>query len=171
MTSIQKTDSLPEPGPGDNRETFRAALEKARHLCAAREYCVNDIKLKAPKWNLRSEETVRLLTDILVSEGFIDERRYARAFANDKLRYNKWGKIKIAYNLRQKLIPGQIIDFALKEIDEDEYVAMAKNLITTLLKAKKDRDSYLVRAGIVRSMMGRGFEPSLTNRLLDSLIQ
>ena len=52
---------------------------------------------------------------------------------NDKLRFNKWGRIKIAYELQKRNIPAPIRSEALEGIDEKEYA----DILQSLLKAKK----------------------------------
>ena len=66
-------------------------------------------------------------------ERYLDENRYARSFANDKFRFNKWGRIKIAYELQKKGIASQIRIDALHSIDDEDY----ERMLFELLKNKK----------------------------------
>jgi regulatory protein len=84
--------------------TFREAVSKASELCSRSEKCSFDLEIKCRDWQLSRDETSRLLT-FLQKEGFINHERYACSFVNDKFKFNKWGKIKLAYALRQ-LCPG-----------------------------------------------------------------
>lgn len=102
----------------------------------------------------------------LQAEKFIDEARYAAAFARDKLRYNKWGKIKIAYHLKMKSILPDIINEALQQIDEEEYVETAEKIVMALLRTKKGAGKAAITAKVISSMQSKGFEFTLSLELI-----
>ncbi|PLX14244.1 MAG: RecX family transcriptional regulator, partial [Marinilabiliales bacterium] len=106
--------------------TEKNAIIKAQNLCAEREKCESDIRKKLYDWKLpvKNHDTV---IDRLIQDKFIDEKRFAISFAKDKFRYNKWGKIKIEFALKQKQINGAVIKIALDEIDESEYDTLLEN--------------------------------------------
>ena len=60
-------------------------------LCAQAEHCQYEMLEKMRRWELQEEEQARVMQR-LVSERYVDDERYARAFVKDKVRYNKWGK-------------------------------------------------------------------------------
>ena len=159
---MEKTDS--------SADKKRRATERAMNLCASREMCRSDIENRLLAWNLTTPEENEQITEELIKEKFIDESRYAAAYARDKLRYNKWGKIKIDYNLRSKLIPEDIRTEALASLDEQEYAETAEKAIASLLKSKKKEDKRVLREKILRSMQGKGFEYEITNAALKKLL-
>ena len=75
------------------------------HLCAAycsaAERCIHDVKKKLDAADASPEVKERIIRR-LVEEKFIDETRFCRSFVNDKLRFNKWGRIKIDFELRNR---------------------------------------------------------------------
>jgi regulatory protein len=170
MTSTRKTDSLQEPGPEKSRKRLAMMAEKARTLCATREYCISDIRNKLGTWGVADKEETEEIIRLLVSERFIDEQRYASAYARDKLRYNKWGKIKIRYSLNMKGLPGDCIREALECIDEGEYLDIATKLIQAMVKSKKAESSQLLREKVLRSMQAKGFEYEVTGEIVSRLI-
>jgi regulatory protein len=103
----------------------------------------------------------------LVKEGFIDESRYARAFVHDKVRFAKWGKVKIAQALWQKRIPQDITDAALESIDYDEYLAALKDVVKAKFRTVKGATEYERKMKTMRSVCSRGYEPALVRKLLD----
>ena len=103
----------------------------------------------------------------LVKEGFIDESRYARAFVHDKVRFAKWGKVKIAQALWQKRIPQDITDAALESIDDDEYLAALKDVVKAKFRTVKGATEYERKMKTMRSVCSRGYEPALVRKLLD----
>ena len=78
----------------------KEALSKVRSLCARQEQCRQDILLKLFKWEISVSDSEQIL-ETLEQEGFIDHLRYARSFTVDKFKFNKWGRIKIRWMLRQ----------------------------------------------------------------------
>ena len=110
----------------------KEAIAKAQNLCAERERCESDIRKKLYDWKLAPEKHDTVI-DRLINDRFIDAQRFATSYANDKFRYNKWGKIKIEFALKQKSISGDIIKNALGEIDESEYnILLEKELLKTI---------------------------------------
>ncbi len=79
----------------------KEALTKSRSVCSRQEQCHQDILNKLSNWDVSKSDSEQIL-EILEQEGFIDHSRYATSFANDKLKFNGWGKIKIRWMLRQK---------------------------------------------------------------------
>ena len=77
---------------------------KLSAYCSSAERCRADVEEKLRKAEASEEEKENIL-ERLVAEGFIDERRYAKAFAADKFRFSKWGKRKIEFALRAKRVP------------------------------------------------------------------
>lgn len=103
----------------------------------------------------------------LVKEGFIDESRYARAFVHDKVRFAKWGRVKIAQALWQKRIPQDITDAALESIEDDEYLAALKDVVKAKFRTVKGATEYERKMKTMRSVCSRGYEPALVRKLLD----
>ncbi len=137
--------------------TEKLALVKAQNLCANQEKCKSDIRKKLFNWKLPPKDHERILTQ-LEENKFIDENRYAHYFVQDKLKFNKWGKIKIAYALKQKDIPEDTIQNALAEIIESEYDDILKNELLKKLKSIKDTDEYTIKSKLIRFASSRGFE-------------
>lgn len=137
--------------------TGKQALVKAQNLCANQEKCKSDIRKKLYDWKLPPKDHERILNQ-LEEDKFIDENRFAHYFAQDKLKYNKWGKIKIAYALKQKDIPEETIQNALAEIIESEYNDILKKELLKKLKSIKDTDEYTIKSKLMRFASSRGFE-------------
>jgi len=134
----------------------QASLHKAAAYCSTVERCVSEVEEKLVKWEQDEKASERII-QYLIKEKFIDENRYCKCFVSDKLRFNKWGKIKISYMLQQKKIPQHIISSALQQIDEEEY----NNILIELLKEKrkfvKGKTKYEEQIKLTRFAAGRGF--------------
>lgn len=119
-------------------------------------------------WGVGREDTEKII-NLLISEKFIDEERYALAFTRDKFNYNKWGKIKIAAHLKAKEIPGGLIDNAQGTIGDDLYLKTLKNLISDHRRFVKARNQYDLKSKLMRFGLSRGFESSLLYDLLHTM--
>ena len=139
---------------------YKTALSKAMALCSQREYCTDDIKLKMQSWSVGKTDSDRIITT-LIRENFINEKRYAEAFTNDKFRYNKWGKIKIRASLKMKKIPGDIISQALDSIEPELYKKTIGELLTTHRKSVKAKNQYDLKGKLLRYGLSKGFESDL----------
>ena len=73
--------------------TPQKALEMMAGLCAKFEQCPYDIMAKLRKFGLTAEDAGEVL-DSLREQKFVDEARYARSFARDKVRFSGWGRSK-----------------------------------------------------------------------------
>lgn len=144
---------------------YKTALSKAMALCSRMEYCSGDIQKKLQSWGVSTEDENKIV-NALVKENFIDEKRYAKAYVRDKFRYNKWGKVKIAANLKAKGLTGDLIRTALGEIEDEEYTDVIKNLIASRRKTIKAKNQYDLKGKLLRYGLSKGFESSILYELL-----
>jgi regulatory protein len=145
------------------------ALEKARKLCAIEERCRFDIRKKLFDWGISSGDTEKIINQ-LVADKFLDEWRFARLFAVGKFHNNKWGKIKISYELLRKNIAKNTIEDALRRIDEEEYNEVLKKELLKKQKSIAAGDSMELKAKLQRFASSKGFEYDIIDRVLDDLI-
>lgn len=143
------------------------ALHKIAALCSTSEYCTNDIREKLRKWGI-GESDIGPIIDRLISEKFIDDSRFCKGYINDKIRFGKWGKIKISYALRQKGIESGMIREALDGIDEKMYTALLSDVLQEKRKTIKSGTEYEVQARLYRFAISRGFEPQLVLKFIKS---
>ena len=147
---------------------YQTALNSAMEVCSRREYCRNDIILKLRSWGVENSDADKIM-DVLITENFINESRYAKAFAKDRFSYNKWGKIKIASHLKMKKIPSEIIMSALDSIDSDAYIELLNELMTTHRRTVKARNNNELKAKLLRYGLSKGFESSLLYDMLNNI--
>ena len=134
------------------------ALNKAAAYCTLCERCINEVSKKLTAWGILPAEHKKII-ERLQSEGFIDEGRYCRAFVNDKLRFNHWGRIKITAALRDKRLPQELIKEAIEQIDEEEYTQVLRDVIAIKHKELKGKEDYATQQKLIRFAASRGFEP------------
>ena len=139
---------------------------RAEAYCSAAEHCRSEVRAMLERHGAEKPDIESIINN-LVKEGFIDESRYARAFVHDKVRFAKWGKVKIAQALWQKRIPQDITDAALESIDDDEYLAALKDVVKAKFRTVKGATVYERKMKTMRSVCSRGYEPALVRKLLD----
>ncbi len=137
---------------------FEQDLTRAMTYCSRREVCVCDLKKKFETWQTNPEFYEKIIST-LIDEKFIDEQRYANAYANDKLKHNNWGKTKIAFQLKQRQLDSQIIKNALDKISEADYAEITQKIITRKLKSCKNDDVFQRKTKVFRHLVSKGFEP------------
>jgi len=145
---------------------YSVSLRKTMAICAGRECCRSDIRLKLDSWGLQEKDGEKII-GLLLKEKFIDEDRYALAFVKDKFRYNRWGKIKISAALRLKKIPGEVINTALESIDNEDYNRVIKNLLMSHRKSVKAKNQYDLKGKLMRYGLSKGFESHILYDLLN----
>jgi regulatory protein len=151
-----------------NDELYKSSLNKAMALCAGREYCISDISSKLRTWGIGEKDAGKII-DKLRKENFINEERYATGFVKDKFNYNKWGKIKIASQLKAKNIPGEIISMALNSIDSDLYKNTLSDLLSSHRRHIKAKNQYDLKGKLLRYGLSKGFESNLMYDLLNEM--
>jgi regulatory protein len=109
--------------------TFYQGLEYAKDYCAKEERCQSQVIDKLISLGLTREESEDCVAE-LICQGYINEQRYAELFAVSKFHQNKWGKIKIAYYLKQKRISEPCIKKGLEAIDYDEYISLIREIFS-----------------------------------------
>jgi regulatory protein len=145
--------------------TQTQALEKARRWCALQERCHTETRNKLHSWGQYEDACEEVIAQ-LISEGFLNEERFARSFARGKFRIKHWGRIKIVNELKQKKISPVCIRKGLDEIDDEEYMQTLRMLYTKRVKEVKERNPWARKAKIYTVLAGKGFEPELIRELM-----
>lgn len=141
------------------------ALNKAAAYCTLCERCISEVTAKLTAWGVPFTGQQKIIAR-LQEEKFIDEQRYCRAFVNDKLRFNHWGRKKIIYSLYEKKLPKEFINEAIEEIDEEKYIDILKEVIAVKSRELKGKDDYSTRQKLMRFAASRGFEPDAIIRVI-----
>ena len=136
------------------------ALNKAAAYCTLCERCISEVSTKLTAWGVPYAVQEEIITR-LIEEKFIDETRYCRAFVNDKVRFNRWGRLKITAALREKRLPQEYIKEAMDNIDEDAYQQSLQETIDFKRRELKGKDDIATQHKIIRHAASRGYEPSL----------
>lgn len=140
-----------------------------RRLCSRREYCVADIRRKLADALEGDTDAVMEVLDSLIREQYVDDMRYASAFARDKASIAGWGSIKISHALLAKGVDRVIIGEALKEVDCSKAEDRMEKLMANKYRSLKDDPQC--RLKMLRFGLGRGYCYDEINETIEKLIR
>jgi regulatory protein len=144
------------------------ALKNMEAWCSTKEVCVLEAKTKMRKWNVTEADSDEIIAS-LIESGYINEERYAKAFANDKLLIDKWGPQKVRMALKQKGIKEALISKALSEKNVNQEAIIAE-LLSKKIKSFKKLDNHEIYAKLMRFGLSRGFDYSLVAKHAEQVI-
>ena len=152
---------------------YNTILSKAQRLCSKSEKCESDLRKKFYQWEISEQDAIDIIQH-LKEHDFINHQRYALSFANDKLKFNHWGKKKIEYALRLKNIEDPYIQEAINTISGKEYDRILQKEIEKKTKTLKNSDQIDKKNKICNYLLQKGFESGkvfefVENKLKDDL--
>jgi len=137
--------------------TPNQAMLKAQATCAYQERCQEEMRDKLYDWGLHSIEVENIIAQ-LITDNFLNEERFAIAFAGGKFRIKKWGRVKIKLELKKRKISDYCIRKALQQIDDRDYLRTIRELIAKKGKEIKGGKEHIRNYKIARFVASRGFE-------------
>jgi regulatory protein len=149
--------------------TAEQAKQKALRYCAYQERSHQEVKNKLYEMGLYSSEVDELLT-YLITEGFLNEERFAKAFTGGKFRIKKWGRIKITHALESKGLTRNCIRIGLKEIEEEDYYQTLTELLKSKIAELDESNIFALRDKASKFAIQKGYEPDLVWKVLKELL-
>ena len=148
---------------------IKQAKLKIASYCAYQERCHSEVTEKLYSYDLHREEVEEIIA-WLITENFLNEERFAIAFAGGKFRLKKWGRLKIKQALEQKKVSQYSINKSLKEIQQEDYLQTIEGHILSLKDKKQAPNVFVLRDRISRAIIAKGFEPELVWQQLRTII-
>ncbi|WP_276368323.1 regulatory protein RecX [Chryseolinea sp. H1M3-3] len=146
------------------------AKKKIYHYCAYQERSHQEVKSKLYDFGLPSYEVDEMISH-LITEGYLNEERFAKAFAGGKFRLKSWGRLKIIQALEGKGLTKNCIASGLKEIDESDYIKTVETLIEKKTKQIAEENPFIKRDKLAAYIIQKGFEPELVWRIIKERIK
>lgn len=131
-------------------------LSRLQKLCSKAEYCEADIYRKALKDLEGDADAARKVLEALISEKYVDNARYASAFAREKAAIQGWGPVKIRFQLKAKGVEEGTIRAALEEIDGGKQADKLNKLLQA--KARSLAGDPQFRLKLLRFGLTRGYD-------------
>lgn len=145
------------------------ALARIYRYCAYQERSHQEVKNKLYEYGLYSSEVDELLSR-LITEGFLNEERFAKAFAGGKFRMKKWGRLKIQNKLESLGLTNRCIGRGMKEIDAVDYSKVLKDLLKKKAQQTIEENPYKRRDKVARFAIAKGYEPELVWEMVKEIL-
>jgi len=142
---------------------------KIMKYCAYQERSEYDVIEKLKVYHLNEIEISEIINK-LKEENFINNQRFARVYAIGKFRNNRWGRIRIRYELKRKSFAEKEIMTALDVIDEEEYEKMILQLIRKKERLITNPELYIRQNKIVKFICSKGFEHDIVWDIVKKVI-
>ncbi len=136
--------------------TEEQALARLTALCASAEHCTGEMIDKMTKWEIPEEVQARIM-EHLVSNKYVDDERYCRAFVHDKMEYNHWGRRKIEQALYVKHVDKAIQTKVLDEIPDSDFIDILRPLLDQKRRQTRADNDYEMNIKLMRFAASRGF--------------
>jgi len=143
-------------------------LQKIRNYCSYQERCIGEVEQKLKDLTVQKEKIPGIINQ-LQKEGYLNEERFAKVFAGGKFRLNKWGRYKIAIEMRIRGIPELIVQKGMTEIDDAEYLKTLKELMIHKFNEMKTKKNVKIREKIINFAYGKGYEMELILELIKDM--
>ena len=146
----------------NKNHTLEQLIINTERYCAYQERCSYDLYNKLLEWNVSTTNTEKILSH-LTEINFLNDERFAKAYARGKFRIKKWGRIKIKQELKTRKISKEYIDLAIREIPPKEYTQAIRELILKKNNELKEKDLYQRKHKILRYLSSKGYELDLVH--------
>ncbi|MBP5635292.1 MAG: RecX family transcriptional regulator [Bacteroidales bacterium] len=139
-------------------------LSRLQNLCARSEHCAADVYRKALKALEGDAEAAAAVRDALLADGYVDDLRYATAFARDKAALTGWGPVKIRFALRAKGLPEETVAAALAALEPERAEEKLRRLVET--KARSLEGDPQRRLKLLKFALGRGYDYDSVEKII-----
>lgn len=143
----------------------KVGLQKAEKYCAYQERSQQEVRQKLYDLGLYPRDVEQIISE-LIGNNFLNEERFANAYALGKFRIKGWGKIKIKQSLKLKRVPEGMIKKALQQIDLDDYLAKLKGILEKKAALLKEKEPYKRSYQLKQYAFGKGYEGNLVADVL-----
>jgi regulatory protein len=145
------------------------ALPKIQKYCAYQERSHKEVRNKLFEYNLWPTEVEEVISQ-LITDNFLNEERFAKAYAGGKFRIKKWGKLKIVNELNRLGLTERCINRGLKEIDSSDYSKTLRTLLKKKANEVKETNSFIRRNKIAKFAIGKGYESDVVWEYVKDII-
>lgn len=141
--------------------SYDEAVSKLQAYCAYQERCHKEVRQKLRDLGIWGDDVDEIITE-LITDNFLNELRYAQAFAGGKFRIKKWGKIRIVQALKFSRVSAYSIKKALQtEIPDEEYETTLRELLEKKDRVLRESNPYKRRQKLAKFVQDKGYESAL----------
>jgi regulatory protein len=147
---------------------YPTALQKMQAFCAYQERSQSEVKTKLLSLGLHGDDVEELIA-ALIEDNFINEERFAKAFAHGKANIKKWGKVRIKQELKLRKISDYCIRKAIAEIHDDDDWKNLKSVLSKKSQLLSDDNEFTHRQKLFQYALQKGYEIELIQSALDQM--
>ncbi len=144
------------------------AAQKIESWCAYQERSQQEARNKLYEYGLHKNEVEQIIIN-LIEHNFLNEERFALAYAGGKFRIKKWGKIKIKSALRAKQVSEYCVNKALQQINLNDYFATLEKIILQKNNQLKEADKIKRKQKLFLFASSKGYESNIISEILKEL--
>ncbi|WNW00883.1 regulatory protein RecX [Tenacibaculum sp. HL-MS23] len=148
--------------------TVDEVKRKMEHYCAYQDRCHKEVENKLREYSIIPEAIEMILLSLL-KDNFLNEERFSKSYARGKFRIKKWGKQRIVRELKYRNISAYNIKAALKEINEEDYIATLYSLLDKKNDLVTEANEFKRKKKIADYLLYRGFESNLVYEALKTI--
>jgi regulatory protein len=142
-------------------------LQKAAGFCAYQERTHEEVRQRLREWGIWQEEADEMIV-WLIENNYLNEVRFAKAFAGGKFRIKHWGRIRIRQELKMKGLSEYCINAGMNEIDDESYMDGLKKLLAKKAEEFDFENKIVKKQKLARYAIGKGYESNLVWQLIGS---
>ena len=140
--------------------SFDEIKQRIHRYCAYQERCHREVKNKLFELGAPQEQADELIAE-LITGGFLNEERFARAFAGGKFRMKRWGKLKIVRELEARGLTANCIKAGISEIPDHDYEDTLEGLLRRKSEQVHASNPFVKKDKLAGYALQKGFEPDL----------
>ncbi|MDD7382963.1 MAG: regulatory protein RecX [Peptoniphilaceae bacterium] len=146
-------------------DEFNRAKESALNSIEFSAKTESEIKNKLKRKNF-TEETIEKILKFLSDYNLTNDEIYVKNYINDKIKFQRYSKRKIFYNLSVKGLDKKLIS---RFLDDVPYSIEYENAMYLAEKKAKNDYSYENKKKVYNYLSYRGFSYDIINECLDEL--
>lgn len=151
--------------------TPEQALDKLMSYCSKMERSEYDVCEKLRLWGIVGDQAQKIV-DKLVDDKFIDPQRYIYSYIRGKFFYNKWGRVKIRYNLALRGFKENVINEAFDSFFETvDYEQMIFDQLKRKNNSLNIKDEYQRKCKLIYFGQTRGYETEISLACVDRIVE
>lgn len=150
-------------------------IEKYNLECDVYYVALNSLKSRfksvydTKEYLLRKEypnDLVEMAVDKLVSQGYLNDRSYAKGFINNKMVTSNMGPNKIRKELLEHKISLDIINEELVVFEEELQLEKINKVVDKLIRSNHTRGGFVLKKKITNDLVMLGYDIDLINRVI-----
>lgn len=150
--------------------SYDDALDRLQRYCAYQDRCHKEVRSKLLEIGIYGDDLENIIVD-LIEDKFLDELRFATAYARGKFRYKKWGRIRIQRELKMRQISAYCLKKAMEEITDEDYMETLETLIAKKDRMLREKNIWKRRKKLADYVIAKGYESYLVWEAVKRLLK